>query len=152
MTRVLSIVALATACSHVPIEDAVLGHNVYRRVLVEASDGFAPLYGAVSAASMSQDDATYEDKLRPYNGVVRALEAGRHAEIALNTAITACLASGDDSCDTAQVGFACAVHALDELWRSYGQIPGGVTFYSAAAVTASQLRMLAGDARCEVTP
>lgn len=151
MTR-LAALALVTACAHVPTSEAVTAHNVYRRVLVEASDAFAPLYGAAAATSMAKSDAGYEAALKPYNGVVRALDAGRHAEIAINVALTQCLAAGDDDCDIAKVGFACAVLALDELWRSYGQIPGGVTFYAAAAMSASQLRMLAGDAQCVVRP
>jgi len=147
MTR-LAALALLTACSHVPIDEAVTAHNVYRRVLVDASDAFAPLYGAVSAEHMGRADADYEAALKPYNGVARALDAGRHAELALNVALSQCLAAGSDSCDAAQAGFACAVKALEDLWRSYGQIPGGVPFYAAAAVTASQLRMLAGDKHC----
>lgn len=148
----LGMLALVTACAHVPTADAVTAHNVYRRVLVESSDAFAPLYGAASAKSMAKSDIDYEKALQPYNGVVRALEAGRHAEIAINVAVTQCLAAGDDDCDIARVGFACAVMALEELWRSYGQIPGGIPFYAATAVTASQLRMLAGDAQCVVRP
>jgi hypothetical protein len=151
MTRIVAL-ALVTSCAHVPTSDAVTAHNVYRRVLVEASDAFAPLYGAASAKSMAKGDADYEVALKPYNGVVRALDAGRHAEIAINVALTQCIAAGDEDCDIAKVGFACAVLALDDLWRSYGQIPGGVTFYAATAVTASQLRLLAGDAQCVVRP
>lgn len=150
--RQLAVTALAflTGCAHVRLDDAILAHNVYRRVLIEASDAFAPLYGAASSAAMSKPDAEYEAALKPYNGVARALDSGKHAEVAINFALKQCIADNDEQCDLARTGFACAATALEQLWHSYGQIPGGTSLYAVAAVAEQQLRALADGQPCQM--
>lgn len=140
-----------TGCGHVPLDNAITAHNVYRRMLIEASDAFTPIYAAAASGAMhNEEDVDYEREMEPYNGVVRALRTGQEAEQVIHVALEHCIAMNDGSCDLASIGFACAATALDLLSDSFGQVKGGAPLFAAAAVLETQLRELAHGAACEV--
>jgi len=141
---------LLTACSHVPLDRAVVGHNIFRQVLVEASAVFAPAYEIAHAEAIQREkEADYVRDMAPYNGVVSALRDGKEAEQILHDALNVCIAKNDVTCDLARLGFACAASSLDLISESYGQVRGGATLYAAAAIAEVQLRELAQDMKCE---
>lgn len=151
--RPLQAIALVflTSCGHVRLDSAITAHNVYRRMLVEASDAFTPIYASAASGAMhNAEDVDYEREMEPYNGVVRALRSGQEAEQVLHVALEHCIATNDGSCNLAAVGFACAASALDLLSDSFGQVKGGSALFAAAAVLETQLRELADGAACEV--
>jgi hypothetical protein len=137
-------------CGHVQIDRAVSAHNIYRRMLVEASDAFTPIYAAAASGAMhNEEEVDYEREMEPYNGVVRALRSGQEAEQVIHVALEHCIAMNDGTCDLAGIGFACAATALDLLSESFGQVQGGASLFAASAVLEMQLRELASGAACE---
>lgn len=153
--RPLHAIALVflTGCGTVRLDDAISAHNVYRQLLVEADSNFTPIHRAAhSIAIRHENEADYAKEMEPYNGVVMALRTGKEAEQIIHDALSQCIASNEETCGAVRVGFACAASALSMLSESYGQVPGGTAMYAAAAVAEQQLRTLADNARCPVSP
>jgi len=149
--RALQTLALVflTSCGHVPLDRAITAHNIYKQMLVQASDAFTPIYAAAAATAMHHEqEADYVREMEPYNGIVGALRDGKEAEQLLHDALNQCIARNDDKCDLARLGFACAATALDSLSVSYGQVKGGASLYAATAVAKATLQELAQDMEC----
>lgn len=140
-----------TGCGTLRTDEAISAHNVYRRLLVEASSNYAPIHSAAHTLAMRHEhEVDYLREMEPYNGVAKALQSGKEAEQAIHDAISQCIEREDETCDAVRVGFACAASALDLLSESYGQVPGGSALYAAAAVAEQHLRVLADNANCPV--
>ena len=150
--RVVFLALLLAGCGHLSLDNAVTAHNVFRQVLVDASDSYKTIYGAAAASFMNEkQDADYYAAMKPYDEVVVALRSCQQAEQVLHGILEQCVASGDGTCDLARTGFACAASALDSLSSSYGQVRGGAPLYAATAIAKAQLLELANGATCEVT-
>jgi hypothetical protein len=149
--RALQTLALVflTGCSHIPLDKAITTHNIFKQVLVQASDAYSPIYAAAANAALQHDEeADYLRDMAPYDRIVSALRDGKEAQQIIHGALSKCIANNDDRCDLARVGFACAANALDLLSESYGQVRGGATLYAATAIARTQLQELAQGMEC----
>lgn len=144
----LTLVAAISGCGHVSLNQAIVGHNVFRQMLLDASDAYSAVYIAISSQTAP---AEYDKKMKPYDDVGYALRAAQQAEVTLNVVLAQCVSANDETCDGARIGFACAASALDLLSTSYGQIRGGASLYAATAIAKAQLTELASGATCEVS-
>jgi hypothetical protein len=146
-----AVVLLLSGCAHVSLDQAVTAHNVFRQMLLDASDSYSTMYRA--AAEQALANAETADKaaasMKPYDAIVAALRAAQAAEQTLHVELEQCVAWNDENCDSARLGFACAATALDLLSTSYGQVSGGAYLYAATAVAKAQLTELAHGATCE---
>jgi hypothetical protein len=151
MRTLCAVALLLTGCAHVSIDSAVTAHNVFRQMLLDASDSYTTMYRAASAQEIATAETAdkAEASLKPYDDIVSALRICQAAEQTLHAALEQCMASNDETCDGARLGFACAASALDLLSNSYGQVRGGATLYAATAVAKAQLLELANGATCE---
>jgi hypothetical protein len=144
--------AVASGCGHVAIDQAITAHNVFRQMLLDASDSYKTMYGAAANKAMSGSDTEYETQMKPYDEIVSALRDCQAAEQTLRAILATCVSSGDETCDGSKIGFACAATALDSLSTSYGQIRGGAALYAATAIAKAQLTELANGAPCVLQP
>ena len=149
----ITLLVFAGCAGHLSLAQAITAHNLFSRLLSDASDAYTPLYATVAAAELGkpQADADYYKAMKPYDDVVYALRACQEAENAVNGLLAQCVAAGDGDCSAARTGFACAASALDLLSTSYGQIKGGAPLYAATAVAKAQLIELANGATCEAS-
>lgn len=145
----LLLITLLCGCSHIQLDTSITAHNVFRQIVTDASDGYAVLYGEAANSAMSKGEPDYRDAMKPYDEVVASLRLAKEAENVLHNVLEHCVADGDDKCDGARIGFACAAAALDSLSTSYGQIRGGAPLYAATAVAKAQLLDLAAGASCK---
>lgn len=139
---------LLAGCGHVSLDRVVTAHNIFRQVLITASDSYAVLYGENAAARMGESESDYAAAMKPYDAVVSAMRGCQTAERLLHDALEQCVAANDERCDVAKTGLACAAAALDTLSDSYGQIRGGASLYAAAAIAKAELLTLADGASC----
>lgn len=133
-------------------QQAVDVHNVFRQVVIDADQAYAPFYKqAMASADIAypDDTAAYQAQLLPYTDMRVGLTLAKQAEQEIFVMLSQWKATADGAGVLPQT-FACAADAVSKLTFAAGKLPGGSPFYAALFAVGVQLRSMAGSTSCPV--